>query len=579
MFKIRKIYDDGVPGNRRAIESVQKHLRDQFPDLAQSDIDKLPDQLKDPVKYQFRSVLFIAENGRKEVVGFALLLFAPDLNFSYLDFISAAKYQTGRGIGGALYERVREEALMFKSKGLFFECLPDEPALCRDPVVLRQNKSRLRFYEKYGARPLIHTKYEMPLKEDGDNPPLLVIDTLGKPTKFSRMEMRAIVQAILIRKYSDVCNTEYISMVVNSIVDNPVQLRDFKYVTTETVIAPKKVIPLDKRIVLLINDKHDIHHVRDRGYVEAPVRISTILKAIRKTNFFTETPVRHFPDKHIFAVHDRAFVSYLYKVCRKVPAGHSVYPYVFPIRNTTRPPKELAIRAGYFCIDTFTPLNQNAYLAARRASDCALTAATSILEGAYLAYALVRPPGHHAERNVFGGFCYFNSTAIAAHYLSAHGKVAILDIDYHHGNGQQNIFYKRKDVLTLSIHGHPRYSYPYFSGFSEECGEGDGKGFNMNYPLKEHITFEKYLETLRKAFSRIEKFKPQFLVVALGFDTAKGDPTGSWNHGAAEFEKIGSLIGELPYSTLLVQEGGYKTRTLGTNARRFFTGLWKGSFM
>jgi acetoin utilization deacetylase AcuC-like enzyme len=234
------------------------------------------------------------------------------------------------------------------------------------------------------------------------------------------------------------------------------------------------------------------------------------------------------------------------------------------------------VRAGYYCIDTFTPLNRNAYLAARRAVDCALTAAEELLRGRLLAYTLVRPPGHHAERRAFGGFCYFNSNAIAAQYLSRRGRVAILDIDYHHGNGQQEIFYGRADVLTVSIHGHPRFAYPYFSGFEDERGEGLGEGFNVNIPLPETLEPERYREALERALRVVRRFDPGFLVLALGLDTARGDPTGTWNLRARDFELNGRLVGALRLPTLVVQEGGYNTRSLGANARRFMAGLWAG---
>jgi acetoin utilization deacetylase AcuC-like enzyme len=259
-----------------------------------------------------------------------------------------------------------------------------------------------------------------------------------------------------------------------------------------------------------------------------------------------------------------------------VPAGKSVYPYIFPIRNTKRPPKDLPLRAGYFCIDTFTPLNANAWLAARKGVDCALTAADCVLGGAHFAYALVRPPGHHAERRAFGGFCYFNNAAIAAHYMSRFGRIAVLDIDYHHGNGTQDIFWKRGDVLTLSIHGHPSFAYPYFSGFREETGEGEGKGCNLNYPLPERITPAEYLETLDEALRRVRRFRPAYLVLPLGFDTGVADPTGSWSNRPSDFETIGKRIAQVGLPTLVVQEGGYRTRTLGSNALHFFKGLWEG---
>jgi acetoin utilization deacetylase AcuC-like enzyme len=286
---------------------------------------------------------------------------------------------------------------------------------------------------------------------------------------------------------------------------------------------------------------------------------------------------KHYNEKPILAVHDAHLVNYLRKVCASVPEKKSVYPYVFPIRNAARPPKDLSVRAGYYCIDTFTPLNQNAYLAAKRAVDCALTAADQIVAGRHLAYALIRPPGHHAERRSFGGFCYFNNSAVAAHHLSRLGRVAILDVDYHHGNGQQDIFYRRDDVLTVSIHGHPNFAYPYFSGFAEEIGEEAGEGYNLNLPLPEKQNGEQYRKALGKALKGIGEYAPDFLVVALGLDPAKGDPTGTWSLAAKDFESNGRAIGELHLPTLVIQEGGYRTRTLGVNARHFFTGLAEGA--
>jgi acetoin utilization deacetylase AcuC-like enzyme len=296
-----------------------------------------------------------------------------------------------------------------------------------------------------------------------------------------------------------------------------------------------------------------------------------------RTGLFQEFPPRHFPEAYIKAVHDAQFVEYFKRVCSDLEPGESVYPYVFPIRNIARPPKELAVRAGYYCIDTFTPLTHNAYPAAKRSVDCALTAAVKLLEGYRLAYALVRPPGHHAERRSFGGFCYFNSTAVAANYLSSYGKVAILDIDHHHGNGQQDIFYQRSDVLTVSIHGHPSFAFPYFSGFRDERGQGEGTGYNINIPLPESFEGEHYQRILGRVLKQVITFRPHFLIVALGLDTAKKDPTGTWDLRARDFEENGRQIGSLLLPTLVVQEGGYDNRVLGVNARHFFFGLWSGA--
>jgi acetoin utilization deacetylase AcuC-like enzyme/ribosomal protein S18 acetylase RimI-like enzyme len=234
------------------------------------------------------------------------------------------------------------------------------------------------------------------------------------------------------------------------------------------------------------------------------------------------------------------------------------------------------VLAGYWCIDTFTPIHRNAYPAARHAVDCALTAADEVLAGRPLAYALVRPPGHHAEHRSFGGFCYFCNAGIAAHYLARHGSVAVLDIDYHHGNGQQDIFYERSDVLTVSVHGDPSFAYPYFTGFRDERGRGRGAGYNFNIPLTETLTPDEHRAAVAQGLRRIARHDPKFLVVAVGFDTAKGDPTGTWSNQSADFHRLGEMIGAAGYPTVVIQEGGYRVRTLGTNARNFFAGLAQG---
>ncbi len=574
MFRIHKIFDVTTATNRQLLSQVQAMLRVQFKDLSERDIAKLPSQLADPLKHKFRSNLLVAEDGSATVRGFAMLMYAPDLDFCYLDYVCAGRGETGGGIGGALYERVREEAFQLGVVGIFFECLPDDPALSPDPAIRKQNVARLKFYERYGARPIANTAYETPLKAGDSDPPYLVFDTLGQNKKPLRRDAaRKIVRAILERKYAGVCPPDYVERVVKSFRDDPLRLREPKYARGTEKSADHK--PRARKMALIVNDQHLIHHVaEDRGYVEAPVRISAIRKELDRTSLFEEVKPETYGIAHIERVHDPEFVAFLKNACAKVPAGKSVYPYVFPVRNRARPPRELPLRAGYYCIDTFTPLNANAYKAARRAVDCALTGADYLLDGRRAAYALVRPPGHHAEREAFGGFCYFNSSSIAANYLSEHGKVVLLDIDYHHGNGSQNIFWRRADVFTISIHGHPRHTYPYFSGFEDEKGAGEGKGANLNLPLAENLDGEEYRKTLARALERITKFKPQFLVVALGLDTAKGDPTGSFRLLARDFRENGRMIGALSLPTLVVQEGGYRTQTLGVNARNFFLGLW-----
>ncbi|MBN2123264.1 MAG: histone deacetylase family protein [Deltaproteobacteria bacterium] len=577
MLRIRRIFDDILPVDRRVVDQIQRILREQFPALSADDIDKLPEQLSNPFKYRFRTILFVASGLPGDVTGFAIVQHEPDLRFCYLDFLSAAKPGVGRGIGSVLYQRVREESLRMGAVGLFFECLPDDPALCNRPDLLPENKARLRFYERYGARPIVNTAYETPIKPDAICPPYLVYDNLGGTRVLFRNKARRIVRAILERKYGERCPPGYIDRVVKSFKDNPVRTREPLYTRQAASLEVKPVRSAERLIVLAVHDKHEIHHVHDRGYVESPVRVNAIVKEIEPTGLFERIPVRHFSERHIRRVHDSGYVNYLKKVCSRLEPGVSLYPYVFPIRNKARPPKELPVRAGYYCIDTFTPINQNAFLAARRAVDCALTVAEKVLEGYRFGYALVRPPGHHAERQAFGGFCYFNSAAVVAQVLSGHGRVAVLDLDYHHGNGTQDIFYSRADVLTVSIHGHPHVAYPYFSGFDDEKGEGEGRGCNVNVPLPEHITPERYKEALTKVLGRIARFKAQFLVVPLGLDTAKGDPTGTWMLRPGDFRDCGRLIGALRRPTVVIQEGGYRIRSLGVNARNFFQGLLEGA--
>jgi acetoin utilization deacetylase AcuC-like enzyme/GNAT superfamily N-acetyltransferase len=576
VFRIRQIHDDVLPADCEAIAQTQRLLRERFSGVREEDIEQLAEKLRNPFKQRFRTILYVAENSRATVVGFALLMHEPELRFAFLDFIASSRSKHGRGIGGALYERVRDEARAMDVEGLFFECLPDDPQDCPSPEVHRANVARMRFYEQYGARPVIHNAYRTPVRPGDTQLPYLMYDDLGSGRPPRRDFVQAAVRAILERKYAYLCPPEYIQRVVDSFVDDPVALRPPRY--REKVLPERRlVVPPHLRVAMVVNDQHDIHHIRERGYVESPVRISAIRRELEPSGLTEPIAPREYPDEHITAVHAVELLEYLRRACAQVPPGKSVYPYVFPIRNAARPPRDWSVLAGYFCIDTFTPINQNAFPAAKRAVDCTLTAADEILAGRRLAYALVRPPGHHAEHRSFGGFCYFNNAAVAAQYLSRHGKVALLDIDYHHGNGQQDIFYQRSDVFTVSLHGDPEFAYPYFAGFADERGQGPGEGCNLNLPLPEQLDGPQYRQALQSALQAIADFQPAFLVVCLGLDGAKGDPTGTWSLTGMDFELNGRMLGQLGLPTLVVQEGGYRTRTLGSNARRFFQGLVQGA--
>ena len=573
MLRIRKLKDAKRPASRATVVEIQKILRAQFPGMDEGMISKLPAQLDDPLKTGFVSEIFVAENGHGTMRAFALLLYFPDMHFAYLDTIATAPGRSGAGVGDALYQEVRDEAReQLGSHGMFFECLPDDPALSPNARTRLQNEARLKFYERYSAYPIIGTAYETPLSPGDTDAPYLVFDGLDRFKLPKAAELAVIVEAILRRKYGDLCPEDYIRKVVASVRSGKPGLRPARYGDPLINSASRPTIS----IPLVVNDLHKIHHIREHGYVESPVRIEAILKELDKTGLFQTLPAQRYSDRWIREVHDGGLIDYIKEACAEMPEGKSVYPYVFPVRNINRRPKERSVLAGYWCIDTFTPINRNAYPAARHAVDCALTAAGQVLDGARLSYALVRPPGHHAERRTFGGFCYFSNSAIVANYLSKYGRVAILDIDYHHGNGQQDIFYDRADVLTVSVHGHPRFAYPYFSGFRGETGRGKGAGYNLNLPLPETITPEQHREAIASGLKRIARYDPDFLVLALGYDTGKGDPTGTWANRPSDFHKIGQMIGAAGLPTVVMQEGGYRVRTLGTNARNFFLGLADG---
>jgi acetoin utilization deacetylase AcuC-like enzyme/GNAT superfamily N-acetyltransferase len=575
MFRIRRIYDNLLPADRDAIRQVQEILSTVIEGVHPDEVEQLPERLRNPFRERFLTTLFIAEKPPGRVQGFALLLHDPALRFAFLDYIAAAPGTSGRGVGGALYGRLLEEVRNLRMRGLFFEALPDDPEICRRPEKLKENADRLRFYESFGARVVAGTAYETPVGPGDPCPPYLVFDDLGTGEPLRRDFARRVVRAVLERKYGYLCPPQYVERVVASFRDDPVRLREPS--------APRKAPPrpaasaAQAPIRMVVNDRHSIHHVRERGYVEAPVRVVSILNQLDGSGLVQRIEPRAYPESCIRAVHDPGLVDYLRRACAAAPEGKSVYPYIFPIRNAARPPRDLSVQAGYWCIDTFTPIHRNAYLAARRGVDCTLTAADEILAGRRFAYALVRPPGHHAERRAFGGFCYFNNAAVAAQYLSSHGPIAILDVDYHHGNGQQDIFWDRDDVLTVSIHGDPSFAYPYFSGFEDERGGGPGEGFNLNLPLPELVDGPAYRVALERALERIAAFRPLIVIVALGFDPAKGDPTGTWLLTARDFAANGRMIGGLGLPTLVVQEGGYRTRTLGLNARSFFEGFLAGA--
>ncbi|MFH1719381.1 MAG: histone deacetylase family protein [Planctomycetota bacterium] len=571
MIRIRCITSPALPIARDRVAQVEDIFSENFPALADY-ANKISELLANPFKHEYQTTLIISETTLGKVTGFALLLHFSGIQSSFLDFIAVRKKRWGGGLGSALYEAVREYCEGLSSQGLYIEVEPDDPDLTRDPDELAQSRKRMRFYEHYGLRPITGTAYHTPVGE----PPTtayLLFDPLDRRTILSRAEARNAVKAILKHRFGHVADDHYIRRIVESFVDDPVRFRPPRYVQKIEHVRQVTKGYIQKPFALVASQKHAIHHVRSRGYFERPARVGALLDAVLPLGLFTVIPAKRFSEKVILAVHDRHFVDYLKTVCTKLDTGRPVYPDTFPIRRSDRRPRDLPVQAGYYCIDSCTPLYRNAYFAARASVDVAMTAAEEILAGVPVAYALCRPPGHHAERRVYGGFCYFNNAAIAAHQLSLHARTAILDIDFHHGNGTQDIFYTRPDVLTVSVHGHPDNSFPYFSGFVGETGEAAGQGFNYNFPLPPNTTDEGYMKAFEKALVCIRRFRADFLVVSVGFDILKGDPTGTFLLSVDVLNIIGRQLARLKIPLLVVQEGGYNLRNLKRGSVALFRGI------
>jgi acetoin utilization deacetylase AcuC-like enzyme len=313
---------------------------------------------------------------------------------------------------------------------------------------------------------------------------------------------------------------------------------------------------------------------------EQPERATRLLAAAKAAGHEVDAP-RAYGMAPAETVHAPEYLDFLQVAARdwaKLPtASAEVVPNVHPARYPATYPKALAGRAGWHQVDLACPIGPHTWEAALAASEVATTAADMVQEGAREAYALCRPPGHHAYADMAGGFCFLNNTAIAAQRLRGrHGRVAVLDVDVHHGNGTQGIFDARDDVLTVSIHADPANYYPYFWGHAHERGSGAGEGFNLNLPLPLGSPDAPWLEAGDKALARIRDFAPTALVIALGLDASESDPLQGLKVTGAGFHAMARKIAGLGLPTVLVQEGGYLSDELGRNLVQFLSGFAAG---
>lgn len=294
--------------------------------------------------------------------------------------------------------------------------------------------------------------------------------------------------------------------------------------------------------------------------------VSAVLAA-RGFKALTDCPPTSLDE--LLVVHDRDYLSFLETAWEEWTKSYNPdldgIGFVWPHRNRPpRAPRAIEGKLGYYFFDGVSPITEHVWSAAIGAAGAARTAAGHLSAMGEPAFALIRPPGHHACRNMGGGTSYINHTAFAAHTLGSGGaRVAILDVDAHHGNGTQDIFWQNPSVLTVSIHADPADDYPYFSGYADETGGGAGEGFNVNLPLAPGSIWTTYADALAAATKRVRDFAPDYLIIALGVDAYKGDPSGKLNLEQEDFSRVGEAIAALPYPKMFVFEGGYDRQAIG----------------
>jgi len=310
---------------------------------------------------------------------------------------------------------------------------------------------------------------------------------------------------------------------------------------------------------------------------EVPQRLNVLIDAATSGGLHVVEPADHGLAP-IAAVHTPEYLQFLSSIHQRWQqiegSSDEVIPGIQPNRQDFSYPESPVGQAGYHMADTACPIGSGTWAAVQASANCAASAASEVLDGASAAYALCRPPGHHAYADMAGGFCYVNNAAVAAQMLrAAHDRVVIIDVDLHHGNGTQGIFYGRSDVLTISIHANPISFYPFFWGHASERGEGAGLGYNYNLPLRRGSGDNAFLAALESALTRLHSFAPTALVVSLGLDAFEGDPFAGLTVTTPGFAEIGKLLGSTNLPTVIVQEGGYLCEELGNNLKSFIYGF------
>lgn len=315
-------------------------------------------------------------------------------------------------------------------------------------------------------------------------------------------------------------------------------------------------------------------------YKDVPERVVSMLDVARDLGFDIVAP-RDFGEAPLLRVHSTEYLHFLATAFERwqvlvADGDGSDFAYAdrYSVRHyQNRLPSSIQGQIGYYLSGSSVPIVESTYTAIVASANTALEAAEALLAGDRAAYAICRPPGHHAYRDLAGGYCYLNNTALAVEHLKTRfPRIAVFDVDVHHGNGTQGLFYERGDVFFSSIHADPNHAYPFYSGYADETGKGAGAGTTLNLPLPIGTSDAVYFEALASAIGAIRRFDPDALVISLGLDAHRDDPQGLFALSTDAFRVIGEVIGEMDLPTLFVQEGGYAVGDVGASLAAFMRG-------
>jgi len=343
-------------------------------------------------------------------------------------------------------------------------------------------------------------------------------------------------------------------------------------------------------MLTIYNDQHALHQGKVemfRGELvpcfEVPDRVDHVKHELERRGLGPLQVPDDFDEALLAKVHAPRYLDFMAHAWEEwvaldaANASRDALPSYWPTRGmrTDVLPESFPARLGLFSFDAGTPLTAGSWVAARHGAACAWTAAQRVIGGRRAAFALTRPPGHHAGADFFGGYCFVNNAAVAAEALRNAGveRVAVLDVDYHHGNGTQAIFYERRDVYFASLHGDPLTDYPYYLGHADERGAGEGEGFNHNLPLARGTGFAAWRAALKSALDGIAKVKAGALVVSLGVDTFEGDPISGFKLKSEDYLRMGEDLAGAGLPTVFVFEGGYAVAEVGINTVNVLEGF------